>query len=272
MRIIQTAVLLIAAMIATGALAENIWDLQAVDATGLGTHPKVGASVSDPGNRVVIEGIALNNTAEYLNTASSWQIYVQAESPDKGGIAAWAGTFYRNTPWPRYPLDINAGDRVRIEGFLMNTRGKVNINERHSPDPSVVFTVTKIASGVGMPAPQIINNLSDCNYFDQTRAGGGEKYQAQWVKLNRVHIISGTWGNDKDLILADDDGSTLTMRLSAMGDFDSYTAPTGNFEVTGIFDQEDLAAPYTDSYRIWVKKYSDIQVMTDVMDWNEYKK
>ncbi|HQH12052.1 MAG TPA: hypothetical protein PLS31_06435, partial [Candidatus Sumerlaeota bacterium] len=128
MRIIQTAVLLIAAMIATGALAENIWDLQAVDATGLGTHPKVGASVSDPGNRVVIEGIALNNTAEYLNTASSWQIYVQAESPDKGGIAAWAGTFYRNTPWPRYPLDINAGDRVRIEGFLMNTRGKVNIN------------------------------------------------------------------------------------------------------------------------------------------------
>lgn len=270
MRAFQMAILMIAAIITSGAVAENIWDLQAVDAAGLGTHPKVGASVTDPGNKVIIEGIALNNTAEYLNAASQWQIYVQAESPDKGGIAAWAGTFYRSTPWPRHPLDIDAGDRVRIEGFLMNSRGKVNINERHSPDPSIVFTVTKLASGVGMPAPQIIINLADCNYFDQSRTGGGEKYQAQWVKLSRVHITSGTWGNDKDLIVADDAGSTLTMRLSAMGDFDSHTAPTGNFQVTGIFDQEDMAAPYTDSYRIWVKRYSDIEFMTDVMDWHDY--
>jgi len=253
------------------AAAENIWDLQAVNSTGLGIHPKVGASVTDPTNKVIIEGIALNNTAEYLNTASSWQIYIQAESPDKGGIAAWAGTFYRNTPWPRYPLDIDAGDRVRVEGFLMNARGKANINERHSPDPSITFTVTKLASGVGMPAPQVIDNLADCNYFDETRVGGGEKYQAQWVKLSRVHIVSGIWENDKDLVIADDTGSTLTMRLSAMGDFGSHSAPGGNFQVTGIFDQEDLAAPFTDSYRIWVKRYSDIEFMTDIKNWHEFK-
>ena len=250
--------------------AENIWDLEAVGATGLGTHLKVNASVSDPNNRVVIEGIALNNNTDYLSTTTQWQIYVQAEAPDQGGIAAWAGTFYRSTPWPRYPLDIEAGDRVRVDGFIMDARGKVNINERHSPDPSITFTVTKLASGVIMPAPQEITNLADCNYFDETRAGGGEKYQAQWVKLARVHIASGTWGNKKSLVVMDDAGSTLTMFLSEMGDFDSHSAPIGNFQVTGIFDQEDLAAPYTDSYRLWIKKYSDIEILTGVMDWHEY--
>jgi hypothetical protein len=56
-----------------------------------------------------------------------------------------------------------------------------------------------------------------------------------------------------------------------MGDFDSHPAPTGNFQVTGIFDQEDLAAPYTDSYRLWVKRYSDIEILTGFMDWYEYE-
>jgi len=250
--------------------ADNIWDLEAVDSEGMGTNPKVGANVTNSANKVIIQGIALNNTADYLSTTTQWQIYVQAESPDKGGIAAWAGIFYRSTPWPRFPLDIQPGDRIQIEGFVENARGKVNITERHSPDPSITFTVTTLQAGVGIPAPQVITNLADCNYFDQTRTGGGEKYQAQWVKLTRVHIASGTWGNDKDLLLEDDAGSTLTMRLSAMGDFDLHPAPTGNFQVTGILDQEDLAVPYIDSYRIWVKRYSDIETLTGVIDWHEY--
>lgn len=81
--------------------AENIWDLEAVNADGTGSHPKVGAAPVS-GNKVTVEGIALNSPDELLNTSQMWQIYVQAESPDQGGIAAWAGIFY-NSSWPRYP-------------------------------------------------------------------------------------------------------------------------------------------------------------------------
>jgi hypothetical protein len=237
--------------------AENIWDLEAVNADGTASHPKAGASPTNPANKVTIEGIALNTSLELLNPNLMWQVYVQAESPDQGGIAAWAGIFY-NSNWPRYPEDIYPGDRIRIEGFIVDHNGKVNINERHSADPSLQFTVTILDRGVGLPTPQEINDLSTCNYFDQTRAGGGEKYQAQWVQINEVHIASGIWGAGNSLILEDDAGSTLSMFLSSEGDFDSYAEPTGDFSVRGIFDQEDPTAPYHDNYRIWVKHYLDI--------------
>lgn len=243
-------------------LADNIWDLEAVDAEGRGTNPKNGAPIN-PANTVIIQGIALNNPAELLPTTEQWQVYVQAEPPDHGGIAAWAGIFYADTPWPRYPLNIQPGDRIQLEGFIMDNAGKVNINERHSL--AAAFTVTKLQSGVGMPAPQEITNLSICNFFDQTRASGGEKYQAQWVKLKGVHISSGSWGNDQSLTIADDAGSTLTMYLSSEGDFNDHSAPVGGFNVTGIFDQEDTYLPWHDSYRLWVKKYSDIEFLTRVV-------
>ncbi|MCX8036353.1 MAG: DUF5689 domain-containing protein [Candidatus Sumerlaeia bacterium] len=253
----------------SAARGENIWDLQAVNAQGLGTHPKVGA---DPGadpasspNRVTIEGIALNAPDELLNPNSAWQVYVQAEPPDQGGIAAWAGTFY-NPTWPRYPFDIYPGDRIRINGFVMNARGKVNINERHSALPGMQFVVTKLASDVGMPDPIVIPNLAACNSFDMTRATGGERYQAQWVRINNVQIQSGTWGPNQSLVVRDTAGSTLTMLLSERGDFARYPAPSGSFNVQGIFDQEDLASPFTDSYRLWVKRYSDIAIPSGILD------
>jgi hypothetical protein len=81
----------------TTARGENLWDLQAVDTNGVGTHPKVGAEIgSDPAtssNRVTITGIALNAPGEILDTATQWQVCVQAEAPDQGGIAAWDGSF-----------------------------------------------------------------------------------------------------------------------------------------------------------------------------------
>lgn len=254
---------------------ESIWELQTVKADGLGTHPLVGA---DPGpdpatspNRATIRGIALNATEEYLDPDSLWQIYVQAEPPDQGGIALWAGNFY-NPSWPRYPMTIQPGDRIEANGFLMNARGKVNMNERHSAAAGMQFTVSILQAGVGMPEPIVISNLSTCNSFDVTRASGGERYQAQWVRLENIHIVSGTWGAGQTLVVADGEGNMLDMLLSARGDFDSYSAPSGDFHATGIFDQEDLAAPFTDSYRLWVKRRSDLQdLTTSVSDWMHFQ-
>ncbi|MBN1901649.1 hypothetical protein JW926_10035 [Candidatus Sumerlaeota bacterium] len=249
--------------------AENIWDLQAVHPDGTGSHPKVAASPV-PSNKAIIEGIALNKSSEMLNPNLMWQIYVQAESPDRGGMAAWAGIFY-NTAWPRYPDDIEAGDRIRIEGYIDNHNGKVNITERHSADPSLQFTVTILQEDVGMPAPIEISDLAECNYFDQTRSGGGEKYQSQWVLLKKAHIESGTWGAGNSLLLSDDDGSTLTMLLSDQGDFNLYSPPADTFDVRGVFDQEDDVLPYHQEYRLWVKKYSDIILPLNSRFWEHYE-
>ncbi|HPB32770.1 MAG TPA: hypothetical protein PLB62_15065 [Candidatus Sumerlaeota bacterium] len=267
MKSIRVLLLLALMMSATLLHADNIWDLQAVNADGTGSHPKVGAALT-PENKVTIEGIALNSPAEILNTDQMWQVYVQAESPDQGGIAAWAGIFYDNVSWPRYPVDIASGDRIRIEGWIDNVRGKVNITERHTP--GVTFTVTKLQTGAGMPTPVVISDLGECNDFDQTRSGGGERYQSQWVRLDDVEILSGTWGAGNSLILRDDDGDTITMLLAGPGDFDSHLQPAGRLSVLGIFDQEDLALPYHGDYRIWVKKFDNITEYAGLPDWDTY--
>jgi len=165
--------------------ADSPWDIEAVDADGMATNPKVGAAV-DPVNKVAVEGIALNATADYLDPAQMWQTYVQAESPDQGGIVAFAAVFYDSSEWPRYPMDILPGDRVRVEGYAEFHNGKSNINERHSASPDLRFTVTKLASAVGLPAPQTLFDLSTCNGFDASRATGGERYESQWAELQNV--------------------------------------------------------------------------------------
>ena len=249
---------LLATCIAGPARAELIWDLQAVDANGAGIHPKVGADPTDPANRVVVEGIALNSTGEYLDPDKMYTIFIQGEEGDPGGIQVWAGIFY-NPDWPRYP-EVRAGDRVRVEGFVADHRGKTNINERHSASSDMDFTVTVLEADVGMPAPTIITNIGSCNYFDQTRAGGGELYQATWCQVGDVwiHSMPDGWGAGKTILVTDNGTDTLPVLLSGMGDFDSYSAPTGVFSVTGIFDQEDDTFPFTGGYRLWIKNYEDL--------------
>jgi len=233
------------------------WDLEAVDEEGLGTHPLVGAAPL-PENRVTVEGIALNTTGDILPLYGDRGMYTIFLQDQTGGLQVWAGSWWYVGEWlpPEY-IPVEAGDLVRVEGFLMNHNGKVFINHRHTSAPELRFIVTIPEKGVGMPEPKLIPSVSACNYFDQTRAGGGEKYQTQWCRLNDVEIVSGTWGNGEELTISDGTGE-LTMLLSSQGDFDSYVAPTGKFAVIGIFDQEDPAddpnPPFHDHYRIWVKK------------------
>jgi hypothetical protein len=273
--------------------AENIWDLEAVDAVGNGTHPKVGADPSDPNNRVVVQGIALNSSAEYLNPNFMWQVYVQGESPDRGGIAPWTGCFFQGGPGSAFWLSevarlegasgIHAGDRIQIDGFIANHRGKVNINERHSALPGMDFNVTLVQAGVGMPAPIGIRDLSDCNYFDQTRAGGGELYQAQWCALEYVHLLTspdetlyplpnwaGTrtygWGPGHLMVALNegDDVDYLAVLLSDMGNFSGPGPnPADLYNITGVFDQEDTTSPFTGEYRLWVKNAGDMYLIPE---------
>ncbi len=245
--------------------ADSIWDIEAVDANGVGTDPRIGADPNDPNSWVTVEGIALNAPDEILDTSIQWQVYLQAESPDAGGIAAWHGIWFNpdGWEWPPFP-NVAAGDRIRIQGLISDHNGKVNINSRHSSDPGMQFAVTVLEANAGMPTARLIPDIASCIDFDQTRATGGEQYQAQWVQLNDVWIVSGTWAAGETVTITDDSGEELAMLLSSEGDFDAYSAPLGAFSVRGIFDQEDDTAPATDDYRLWVKSFADLRFTLDL--------
>lgn len=243
--------------------ADTIWDYQEVRASdGLGIHPLVDADPEE-WNRVTIEGVALAGVDEILDPALMYTVFVQDDTADLGGLQAWAGSWWYGGQWrPAEYVDFQAGDKVRVTGLLSNHNGKVFINDRHSPSPQTRFVV-EVLGHVGMPDPLLIPSVGACNYFDATRAGGGERYQTRWVMLHGVEITGGTWGPDQVVTISDASGS-VGMLPSGMGDFAGSTQPTGKLNVVGIFDQEDPSSPYFDDYRVWVKKQADIAVAFDL--------
>ncbi len=255
--------LVLASLFCVTSRADTLWDYQIVNEIGYGIHPLVWADENDPASRVTVEGVALAGYDEILNPNFQYTVFLQDDQNPKGGLQAWTGKFFygdelwailRQTSY----IDFEAGDRLRITGLLADMgRGKVVINNRgHQGSPNLIWHV-EIIGHVGLPDPELIPSVSHCNYFDHTRAGGGELYQTRYVMLHGVEA-SGTWGNNKLMTITDATGS-VGMLLSAMGDFNSYPQPAGRLNVVGIFDQEDdQQPPYTDGYRVWVKRYSDI--------------
>ncbi len=259
---------------------DSIWSTQVVDVTGTGIHP----AISSTEQTVSIRGVALNASTEYLPAAAAWgpaifQVYVQSLEPPIGGIALFEGYFAGNVGADFLAMGIEAGDIVEATGLLANNAGKVNMNSRHGAVDT--FTLKIVQKGAGMPAPILIPNIAACNFFDtsdpvpgedQYRRKGGELYQSQWCVLKGVHLQSGNWANGETVVIADSSGGTLSMLLSVMGDFSGASAPTGDFDVVGLFDQEDgnSDGDFHDNYRLWVKKMSDITPESGVDHWYFY--
>jgi hypothetical protein len=248
---------------------DSIWELQAVDGNGVATDSRVGAT-----EKVVIEGIVLNASEEYLDPNVQFQIFVQGEAPDAGGIAAWSGSFFQGGPGSAFwqteyarltTSGFQPGNRVRVTGFVAFHQGKTNINERHSASPDMDFDIELLEAGVGMPTPTVLPGVAASTLFDQTRATGGERYQGTWCRLENVWLdpMPDGWGADQTVYVTDDGVNTLAVKLSAMGDFNDYVAPTGLFSVTGIFNQEDATDPYTGDYQLWVKNFDDFETASD---------
>ncbi|MEJ5298220.1 MAG: hypothetical protein WHZ52_09325 [Armatimonadota bacterium] len=248
------------ALAACGA-ADSIWDYQAVNPDGTGSHPLVGADPL-PENRVTVEGVALAGVAEILNPADMYTIFIQDDTSRKGGIQVWSGRFYQAPQWrPAEYVDFQAGDRVRVTGLLANHNGKVFINDRHSGSPDTRFTVT-VLGHVGLPDPELIPSVGNCNFFDPTRRDGGERYQTRLVMLHNVQVGEGAWANNSLLTISDSTGS-VGLLLSRMGDFTGNPKPQGPVSLVGIMDQEDTAPPFDHAYRVWVKKQADVAAALD---------
>ena len=255
-------------------------EFQAVDASG--------EHVYNATDKVVLEGILLHNPADMLdptpddtitetfNISGQWQIYFQGEGDDHAGTAVWLGQLYNNMPWISpdggYSNDefiaelsrLNAaqfspGDRIRVTGYYLSYKGKLNINEQHNNEPEHDFTIELVERGVGLPRPEVVTldelkNGDDDFIFDPNRQRGGEYYQSRLIKIEDVYFVDANdWGPQGEVVITDGT-KTFGVKLGrGNGIYAGSNNLTEPFDVIGIMDQE--SPDLTSGYRLYVMNY-----------------
>ncbi len=259
------------------AAAVTNWDFQAVNANGTsawsGSYPITitGVILNNPEDML---NTAYDPSAVTNNTmGAQWQLFIQGIDGDHNGTALWMGQNYNSIyagigtydseAWVAEMLRVNynAADSHQFrQGDLVTVTvsaskfygGKRNINEDHNTATSKNFTITLVTADFGLPAAEEITladlyvNSSIAGYdaayplFDATRETGAEYYQGMYVKLTGLSLTDAAgWGEsawaDRLCIVTDGQGHSFTLRmpLSDLGD-----APTGEFDVYGIINQE----------------------------------
>jgi len=255
-------------------------EFQAVDATGEHTYNAT--------DKVILEGILLHNPADMLdptpddtitemfNLGGTWQIFFQGEGDDHAGTAVFLGQLYNNLPWVApdggysneefiaelswlNAAQFSPGDRIRVTGYFLSYKGKLNINEQHNNNPEHDFTIELIERGVGLPRAEVVTldelkETDDDFIFDPNRQRGCEYYQARLIKIEDVYFVDANeWGPYGELVITDGI-KTFPVRLGrGNGIYAGSNNLTEPFDVIGIMDQESL--DLTSGYRLYVMNY-----------------
>jgi len=263
-----------------GAVTVSHTEFQAVDATGEQTY--VGS------DKVVLEGILLHQPADMLdptpddsitelfNIGGQWQIYFQGEGDDHAGTAVWLGQLYHNLPWVMpdggytneefvaeltrlNAAQFSPGDRIRVTGYFLSYKGKMNINERHNDQLDHDFTIELLQQGVGLPQAEVVpleelKDDQDRFVFDPDRLWGGEYYQSRLIKIEDVNMVDPSgWGPDAELVVTDGH-RTLPVKLGrGNGIYAGSYNLAEPFDVIGILDQD--SADLKSGYRLYVMNY-----------------
>jgi len=255
-------------------------EFQAVDASG--------EHVYNATDKVILEGILLHNPADMLdptpddtiadtfNISGQWQIYFQGEGDDHAGTAVWLGQLYNNLPWVApeggysneefiaelsrlNAAQFSPGDRIRVTGYYLSYKGKLNINEQHNNNADHDFSIELVERGVGLPRPEVVTldelkNVEDDFIFDPNRQRGGEYYQGRLIKIEDVYFVDANdWGPHGELVITDGT-KTLGVKLGrGNGIYAGSNNLTEPFDVIGIMDQDspDLIS----GYRLYVMNY-----------------
>lgn len=290
LRVLATMLILICCGLCSAAVETSHWDLQEVKSDGDTNNPDVGEAT-----KFIVEGIVLNRPQNMANLNEEWQMYVQGEGDDHAGTAVymrkynyptnqgytlekWQSELYRISHDPNGNYEFQPGDRVRVTGKTWFYKGKANINEQHQTGDDYNFIIDLIDPAAGLPEPNVItlnmvkNSTGRYDWnFDHNREEGCELYQAQLVRVNDVNIASGTWEPDESIFIKDSNGLEFEVKLGFGSGFSTYSAPTGQIDVIGIFDQEAIDYDYTTGYRIWVMNYDgNGLVLTDNCGLNGY--
>ena len=255
-------------------------EFQAVDAGG--------EQMYNATDEVVLEGILLHNPADMLdptpddtitetfNLGGEWQIYFQGEGDDHAGTAVWLGQLYNNLPWISpdggysneefieelsrlNAAQFSPGDRIRVTGYYLSYKGKLNINEQHNNNFEHDFTIELVQRGVGLPRPEVVTldevkDDDDEFIFDPNRQRGGEYYQSRLIKIEDVYFVDANdWGPNGELVITDGT-KTLPVKLGrGNGIYAGSNNLTEPFDVIGIMDQNSL--DLTGGYRLYVMNY-----------------
>lgn len=255
-------------------------EFQAVDAGGEHTYNAT--------DKVILEGILLHNPADMLdptpddtitqtfNLGGAWQIFFQGEEDDHAGTAVWLGQLYNNLPWVSpdggysneefieelsrlNSAQFGPGDRIRVTGFFLSYKGKLNINEQHNKNPDHDFTIELLERGVGLPRPEVVtlDELKDSDddfIFDPTRQTGCEFYQARLIKIEDVYFADAIgWSPHAELTITDGI-KTFPVKLGrGNGIYAGSNNLTEPFDIIGIMDQE--STDLTRGYRLYVMNY-----------------
>ena len=303
--------LTLAALLVGGSVrAETLQDLEAVDTNGFstwaGSYPLtvMGVILNDPGEMLdaTPNFIPWNNGASAYQLGGQWQVFVQAVMPnDRGGVECWMAQNYGNLPWephdgsdsytdtawmaetnrvshdPATGYAFHKGDLVVItaNGSLFYG-GQQNINEEHSVDPSLDFTISLVSSNFGLPAPAVISlssviatNLGATGHydiFDPTRATGGEHYQGMRVRINGLTLVTTNgWNTNSDwssryCTATDGEGRQFPIIHPL---YDIGPVPTNTFDATGVFMQESgSGTDGTFGYELFVQEIATASTAT----------
>ena len=255
-------------------------EFQAVDATGEQTYNRT--------QKVVLEGILLHNPADMLdpvaddtitetyNLGGQWQFFFQGEGEDHAGTAVFLGQLYNNLPWiapdggytnQEFIAELNRlnaaqfspGDRIRVTGYYLSYKGKLNINEQHSNNPDHDFTIELVERAAGLPRPELVtlDELKDDNdefIFDPGRQFGCEYYQARLIKIEGVYFADANdWAPNGELLITDGI-KTFPVKLGrGNGIYPGSNNLNDIFDIIGILDQE--STDLTGGYRLYVMNY-----------------
>ena len=255
-------------------------EFQAVDAGG--------EHVYNANDMVVLEGILLHNPADMLdpapddsiietfNLGGQWQIFFQGEEDDHAGTAVFLGQLYNNLPWISpdggysneefiaelsrlNAAQFSPGDRIRVTGYYLSYKGKLNINEQHNNNPDHDFTIELVKRGVGLPRPEVVmlDDLKDGDdefIFDPNRQSGCEYYQSRLVKIEDVYFADANgWVPNAEMVITDG-RKTFPVKLGrGNGIYAGSNNLNETFDVIGIMDQE--SSDLTSGYRLYVMNY-----------------
>jgi hypothetical protein len=253
---------------------------QAVDSSGEQTYTAT--------QKVILEGIVLHNPADMLdptpddtitelfNLGGQWQLFFQGEGEDHAGTAVYLAQLYDNLPWIMpgggysnawflaelarlNAAQFSIGDRIRVTGYFLSYKGKMNINEQHNNQPDHDFTIEVLERGVGLPKPEVVSldelkDDQDRFVFDPARRVGGEYYQGRLIKIEDVNVVdTDGWGPDGSLTVTKGT-KTFPIKLGRGNGIYPGSFNLGRpFDVIGILDQE--STDLRSGYRLYVMNY-----------------
>jgi hypothetical protein len=260
--------------------AVNHRGFQAVNGSGEQTYQAT--------QKVTLEGIVLHNPADMLdptpddtitqpyNLGGQWQLFFQGEGDDHAGTAVFLAQLYDNLPWimpgggysnAQFIAELarlnaaqfSVGDRIRVTGYFLSYKGKMNINEQHNNQPDHDFAIEALERGVGLPKPEVVslNELKDDQdrfVFDPARRVGGEYYQGRLIKIEEVNVVDTKgWGPDGTLTVTKGT-KTFPIKLGrGNGIYPGSFNLSQPFDVIGILDQE--STDLRSGYRLYVMNY-----------------